>query len=198
MGREAVAVCHWQGKIAEAKVHLDSRFLQLRGEMRLDLPRDAIGDVDLSDDGVQVRTAHGDLFMEFGTTDAARWQKALLKRPPTLAEKLGVSAETPAFVQGVFDDAPLADALHGATVSDVTDATILVAVLLQEDDLPKASDLALAHSGKHIWMVHRKGKAAIVGDTMIRTHMRGLGFVDSKTSAVSDQLTSTRYRLRAN
>lgn len=33
-------------------------------------------------------------------------------------------------------------------------------------------------------------------DTMVRTHMRALGFIDSKTSAVSDQLTTTRYRLR--
>ena len=73
----------------------------------------------------------------------------------------------------------------------------LLAVLIDEPDLHAASDLALAHPNKHIWMVHRKGKAAIVGDTAIRTHMRGLGFIDSKTSAVSDQLTTTRYRLRA-
>ena len=56
--------------------------------------------------------------------------------------------------------------------------------------------LALANPDKHIWMVHQKGKHAAVGDTAVRTHMRGLGFIDSKTSAISDQLTTTRYRLR--
>ncbi len=196
MGREAVAVCHWQGDIAEAKVHLDSRFLQLRGEMRLDLPRAAISDVDLGDEGVLVRTQSGDLMMEFGAVEAARWQKALLKQPPSLAEKLGVSAQTPAFVQGDFQDTTLSAALAGATAADPDKAALLIAVLLREGDLPRASDLALAHPEKHIWMVHQKGKAAVIGDTAIRTHMRGLGFIDSKTSAVSDQLTTTRYRLR--
>ncbi|WP_108813828.1 hypothetical protein [Loktanella sp. Alg231-35] len=196
MGREAVAVCHWQGEIAEAKVHLDSRFLQLRGQMRLDLPRDAIRAVDLDDAGVLVRTQGGDLMMEFGAVEAARWQKAILKKPPTLAEKLRISAQTPAFVQGTFDDAPLAEALSDATVGDPADAMLLVAVLLRADDLQQASDLALAHPDKHIWVVHQKGKAAVVGDSTIRSHMRGLGFIDSKTSAVSDQLTTTRYRQR--
>lgn len=197
MGREAVAVCHWQGEVAEARMHLDSKSLQLRGDIRADIPRAQIKDVTLTPDGVRVMTDGPTLVMEFGTTDATRWQTALLKKPPTLAEKLGVSAENPAFVQGVCADEPLETALAGATVADVQDAAILIAILLEEADLQAASDLALAHPGKHIWMVHRKGKAAVVGDTMIRTHMRGLGFIDSKTSAVSDQLTTTRYRLRS-
>lgn len=197
MGREAIAVCHWQGDIAEAKLHLDSQALRLRGEMRLDIPRAEIRDVVVSDAGVRVLTDGPELLMEFGEVEAGRWQKALLKKPPTLAEKLGVSAETPAFVLGNFDDVPLFEALVGATVETPEAAVILLAVLMEEPDLLVASDLALEHPGKHIWMVHRKGKAAVVGDTMIRAHMRGLGFVDSKTSAVSDQLTTTRYRLRA-
>ncbi len=197
MGREAVAVCHWQGDVAEAKLHLDSRALSLRGEMRLDIPRNDIRDVVLSSEGLRVLTDGPELIMELGEVEAGRWQKALLKKPPTLAEKLGISAQTPAFVQGDYDDVPLARALAGATVKTPDDAAILLAVLMEEPDLQAASDLALTYPDKHIWMVHRKGKAAVVGDTMIRTHMRGLGFIDSKTSAISDQLTTTRYRLRA-
>ncbi len=197
MGREAVAVCHWQGEVAEAKLHLDGAALQLRGDLRLDIPRGHIKDVTLVDEGVRVATDGPELVMEFGAAEAVRWQKALLKKPPTLAEKLGISANNPAFVQGAFEDVPLEEALTGATVQTVSDATLLIAILMEEADLHAASDLALAHPEKHIWMVHRKGKAAIVGDTMIRAHMRGLGFIDSKTSAVSDQLTTTRYRLRA-
>ncbi|MEO0903375.1 MAG: hypothetical protein AAFX89_01245 [Pseudomonadota bacterium] len=197
MGREAVAVCHWNGDVAEAKLHLDSRFLQLRGEIRADISRVEIKDVVIVEEGLRVITDGPDLVMEFGAVEAARWQKALLKTPPSLAEKLGVSAETPAFVQGAFDDAPLEQALAGATVPGAQDAALLIAIIMEDADLPAASDLALAHPEKHIWMVHRKGKAAVVGDTAIRTHMRGCGFIDSKTSAVSDQLTTTRYRLRA-
>lgn len=197
MGREAVAVCHWQGDVAEVKLHLDGKALSLRGEMRLDIPRGDIRDVVLSDAGLRVLTDGPELLMEFGAVEARRWQKALLKKPPTLAEKLGVSPEVPVFVLGSYDDVPLAEALAGVTVGTPDQAAILLAVLMEEPDLQAASDLALAYPGKHIWMVHRKGKAAVVGDTMVRAHMRGLGFADSKTSAVSDQLTTTRYRLRA-
>lgn len=197
MGREAVAVCHWQGEIAEVKLHLDAAVLTLRGDLRADIPRTHIRDVTLVDEGVRVITDGPELLMEFGALDAARWQKALLKKPPTLAEKLGVSVKTPAYVFGSFTDEPLEAALVGATVTDPDGAALLVAVLLEEAALEQASTLALAYPDKHIWMVHGKGKAAVVGDTTIRTHMRGLGFIDSKTSAVSDQLTTTRYRLRA-
>ncbi|MDX8347074.1 hypothetical protein SLH49_03660 [Cognatiyoonia sp. IB215446] len=197
MGREAVAVCHWQGEIAEAKLHLDSKMLSLRGEIRVDILRGDIRDVVLRDDGVRVLTPGSELFMEFSAKDAGLWQKALLKKPPTLAEKLGVSAEKPAFVLGAVDDAPLAEALAGATVSAVDAAPILLAIVMTPPDLEEAADLALAHPDRHIWMVYRKGKVAEVGDTLIRTHMRDRGFIDSKTSAVSDQLTATRYRLRA-
>ncbi|MEO1640581.1 MAG: hypothetical protein AAFU41_15170 [Pseudomonadota bacterium] len=197
MGRETVAVCHWQGEVAEAKLHLDSQAVQLRGAIRADIPRGAIRDAVLTEGGVLVRTDGPDLLLEFGAIEAQRWQKAILKKPPTLAEKLGVSVEVPAYVLGDFDDEPLAAALAGARVADPAEAGILLAILMEEPDLQAAADLALAHPDKHIWMVHRKGKAAVVGDTMVRTHMRGLGFVDSKTSAVSDQLTTTRYRLRA-
>jgi hypothetical protein len=197
MGREAVAVCHWQGDVAEAQLHLDSAVLSLRGEMRLDIPRAEIKDVILSDEGVRVVTSGHELLLELGAAEAARWRKAILKTPPTLAEKLGVSGEAPAFVLGAFDDAPLAAALQGATVPDAAPAAILMAVLMVEAELDAASDLALANPGKHIWMIYRKGKAAVVGDAMVRTHMRGLGFIDSKSCAVSDQLTATRYRLRA-
>ena len=197
MGREAVAVCHWQGEIAEAKLHLDAAGLTLRGEIRVDIPRAHMRDVVLVDEGLRVLTNGSELMMEFSAAEAARWRKALLKTPPTLAEKLGISASSPAFVLGNFTDEALEAALAGATVADAADAAILVAVLMEEPALKEASDLASAHPDKHIWTVHRKGKAAVVGDTAIRSHMRGLGFIDSKTSAVSDQLTTTRYRLRA-
>ncbi len=196
MGREDVAVCHWQGDVAEVRLHLDSKELTLRGDIRAAIAREEMREVALCEVGVRVATDAGDLLMEFAQVEAARWQKALLKTPPTLAQKLGVSPEAPVFVQGQLDDPALAEALAGAVVDDVAQAALLLAVILVDADLVTASELALAHPGKHIWMVYRKGKAAVVGDTAVRTQMRALGFVDSKSCAVSDQLTATRYRLR--
>ena len=196
MGRETVAVCQWEGQTAEIKLHLDSRFLQLRGEIRADIPRDAITNVLRSEEGLHVLTDGPVLIVELNDLDAERWCKAILKKPPTLAEKLGICAQSPAYVLGAVEDAALSQALEEATVSKPEHASILVAVLMDPAQLNDASNLALVHPDSHIWMVHEKGKAAGVGDTMIRTHMRERGFVDSKTSAVSDRLTATRYRLR--
>ena len=83
MGREAVAVCHWQGDVAEVQLHLDSAVLSLRGEMRLDIPRVEITEVVLCDEGVRVVTSGRELLMELGAVEAERWQKAILKTPPT-------------------------------------------------------------------------------------------------------------------
>jgi hypothetical protein len=91
--------------------------------------------------------------------------KGLLKPPPTLAEKLGISATEPAYLLGAVDDAPLMDAIAGARAATPDAAAILIAILLDPADLPSAAILALDHPDKHIWMVHQKGKHAAAGDT---------------------------------
>ncbi len=197
MGREDVAVCHWQGDVAEVRLHLDSQELTLRGDIRAAIARPQMKAVTLCDEGVCVATDTGDLIMEMAALEAVRWQKALLKTPPTLAQKLDVSPDTPAFVLGVVDDPVVREALDGAVVPDVSASTILLAIVLDQAGLETASDMAMAEPDKHIWMLYRKGKAAVINGTAVRSHMRGLGFIDSKSSAVSDQLTATRYRLRA-
>ena len=42
-------------------------------------------------------------------------------------------------------------------------------------------------------MVHQKGRDAFPSDGEIRMELRSRGYVDNKTSAVSDKLTATRY-----
>ena len=44
-----------------------------------------------------------------------------------------------------------------------------------------------------VWVVHGKGPDADQSDALVRIAMRGRGYVDNKTSAVSDKLTATRY-----
>ncbi|WP_342076598.1 hypothetical protein [Yoonia sp. SS1-5] len=196
MGREAVAVCHWNGQIAELRLHLDSGFLNLRGDIRADLPRADITGVTLVDDGVLVRLALQTLHMEFDEVSARQWHKALLKTPPTLAEKFGVGPDARCFVQGAPNDRALSDALVGAMTRHLADASILLAIIENLDDLDAATTLAQENPTLHLWAVYPKGKGVAVGATAIRTHLRGLGFIDSKSCAVSDRLTATRYRLR--
>jgi hypothetical protein len=115
--------------------------------------------------------------------------------PPSLAAKLGVSAATPAAVFGpVADDAELATALQGACTDDASAAAMLVALVLSADDLERAVARHADVAGAALWVVHAKGKAAVLGDTAIRQALRARGYADTKTTAVSDRLTATRYR----
>lgn len=43
---------------------------------------------------------------------------------------------------------------------------------------------------------HRQGRHATVRETDLRAELRALGFADSKSCAVSDRLTATRYAER--
>ena len=55
------------------------------------------------------------------------------------------------------------------------------------------------HAGmpcRAMWVVHVEGKAAVLGDTAIRSCLRERGYMDNKTSAVSDRFTATRYAKR--
>jgi hypothetical protein len=93
MGRDAVATCHWRGGIAEVKLHLDGKSLNLRGNIRADLPRANITEIHQISEGVTLVVAGEPLLIEFNTIDAKRWVTALRKAPPTLALKLGVSTK---------------------------------------------------------------------------------------------------------
>lgn len=196
MGRDAVATCHWRGEIAEVKLHLDGKSLNLRGNIRADLPRANITEIHQISEGVTLVVAGEPLLIEFNTIDAKRWVAALRKAPPTLALKLGVSTKQLAFVRGNVADADLLTALAGATSDDIALAGQILAIITTDRDLTETAALAERHPEKHLWMVYPKGAGVLVGDTAIRTYMRGNGFIDSKSCAVSDRLTATRYRKR--
>jgi hypothetical protein len=120
----------------------------------------------------------------------------MLKSPPSLAAKLGIDVTRKAFVIGQVEDLVLAAALEGATVAKAKDAGMIVAMIASETDLAKTLKTATAVPDNPIWCVHAKGKAAVFGDSAIRTVMRENRYIDSKTCAVSERLTATRYRLR--
>ncbi len=64
------------------RLHLDSKNLSLRGDIRVDIPRIEITDVRQVEAGLEVSADGPQLFIELSASDARRWQKALLKKPP--------------------------------------------------------------------------------------------------------------------
>ncbi len=193
MGREAEALCHWAGTSGQAHILLESAEIILRGEVRARIPRASIRSFRADGGDLTVDAAAGRLVAELGGTLAASWAAALAKPPPSLAAKLGVGPGKPAFVMGDLSDAALADALSGATVSAASDAALIVAVLLFRADLDPALSLATAHPALPVWCVYAKGPRADPGDAAVRAAFRAAGWMDTKTSAVSERLTATRY-----
>lgn len=195
MGREAVCTAIWQGATAEVKALLESSEIILRGDLRARIARSGITGVVVQGDALVVDVAGSALTLELGSVEAAKWAAALLKAPPTLAEKLGLGGGKRAVVLGVVEDDALAAALDGATVAAPDDAHMIVAVVRTEADLASALETART-AALPVWIVAGKGKFATVSDSAIRTLMRTNGYIDSKTSGVSDRWSATRYAAR--
>ena len=193
MGREAEALCHWAGTSGQAHILLESSEIILRGEVRARIPRASIRSFKADGGDLTVDAAAGRLVAELGGTLAASWAAALAKPPPSLASKLGVGPGTPAFVMGDLSDAALAAALTGAIVATAASARQIVAVLLSPTDLTAALTLAAALSALPVWCVYAKGARADPGDAAVRAAFRATGGMDTKSCAVSDRLTATRY-----
>ncbi len=88
MGRESVAVCHWGDNVAEVQLHLDSKELAMRGDIKAKIPRQSISDVTLQSNGFSFSVRGETVFLECSPTEAQRWHTALHKNPPTLARDL--------------------------------------------------------------------------------------------------------------
>lgn len=193
MGREAHVLARWGGATEEVKALLEAHEIILRGAIKARIPRAGISRVAMVDGELLVWTDSGQLMLELGAAEATKWRDALLKPPPSLARKLGISPERPAFVMGQPDDPVLAAALAGAISPSPETAHILIAITTSDTDLAAAFAVAAAHPQRLLWCIYEKGKTAQFGDTAIRYFMRNHGYIDNKSCAVSDRLTATRY-----
>lgn len=193
MGREAETIAHWNGQIAPVKALLESDALILRGAIRAKLPRGTLTDARVEAGALHLSAGGEALALELGEREAARWLAALTKPLPTLAEKLGVTPERPAFVTGETPVPELDGVLDGARAGSPEGAAQIIAILASPADLDAALALAVRHPALPIWCVHAKGKAADPGDSIVRTAFRAAGWMDSKSCAVSDRFTATRY-----
>lgn len=196
MGREAEATVSWKGDTGWSRLHLDSTTLTLRGDVRGRIPRADIASVAAVDDDLLLSTPEGRLCASLGAAEAARWAAALLKAPPSLADKLGVAVDRPLYLFGRTDDPDLIEAVSGAAVPTPGLATQIVAVIETQDDLTGTLALSSRNPGLPVWCVYPKGPAARPGDAAIRAAFRASGLIDTKSCAVSERLTATRYAAR--
>lgn len=195
MGREAICKIHFRGGAAEGKALLEGESLILRGDIRGRISRSAITGIEVRG-GLLTLVADGHpLTLDLGAKEAARWHAALIKPAPTLGAKLGISAASRVFVVGALCDPDLAAVVEPARTSSLPHAQMLLAVVLDTCDLDNALAAAKLKPTLPLWCVYRKGKAP-VSDGLIRNRLRNEGMIDTKSCAVSELLTATRYGFR--
>ncbi len=193
MGREAECWCTAGAEAAQAKALLETGCVILRGAIRRRYDTAQLQDLRIEGRRLCFSVADEAVALELGAEEAGRWLTKLNTPLPTLQSKLGISADSPAYVCGELDDAVLAEALAGATTDSADAAAVLVAVARSPSELAAALKVHADMPARALWVVHPKGKGASLSDAQVRSTLRALGYVDNKTSAVSAALTATRY-----
>ena len=195
MGLEAICTCRIDDTVADAKALLESRELILRTPFKRTFVIAALTNIGIEGDELRFSAQGSDVALRLGAATAAKWAKKMLTPAPSLASKLGLGHTSMAYVIGEVSDAALAEALDGH-VAPAKAAKLSVAIVGSADEMDAALALhAALPKDSHIWVIHGKGPKSAFGDSAVRSHLRALGYRDSKSSAVSDALSATRYAL---
>ena len=194
MGREAITLCSTGALQEVLKALLESTELVLRGSViRRRWPIGTLTNVAPAGDALCFTADGEQVTLQLGSKEAAAWARKIAEPPPSLAQKLGLDTNMPALVLGVVDDETLRSALENVTTPDAARAGLIVAIVRDANDLETAFAQHARMHCRHVWMIHRKGKGAHLGDTAIRATCRSRGYIDTKTCAVSKDWTATRY-----
>lgn len=193
MGREALVYAEVGSEDGEVRALLESGELILRGAIRRRFPRQGLEGVTAQDDMLCFTCAGELVRLHLGARTAEAWAKAIATPPPTLRAKLGLDRGARALLLGSFDDDELSKALDGVLVEDGAAAAMLIVCVKAPEDLSAARTIQAANGGLPLWTIYQKGRGVAFGDGDIRAMLRAEGLHDTKSCAVSDLLTATRY-----
>ena len=193
MGREATVYAEVGSEAGEVRALLESTELILRGEIRRRFPKAAMEAVLVEGDVLRFQVAGEAVALHLGAKVAQSWATAIAKPPPDLRAKLGLGTGARALLMGEIADEALAEATHGLLVTDGAAAQMMIAIIDDPEDLTEAQRIHAGFPAVPLWAVYPKGRGGAFGDNTIRTALREAGFRDTKSCAVSDRLTATRY-----
>lgn len=195
MGREAEGALRYLGVEGAGRILVESGALILRGEVRARVARAGISGARVEGDDLVIDTGRGPLVATVGAVVARHLCATLLRPVPTLLEKLGAAGTVRVGCLWPVTDAVLAEALAGVLAPEA-EAAILVAEVLDEAALARLMAALPGLGRRHVWCVNAKGPRPALPEARIRAGMRAAGWIDSKTTAVSDAVSATRYGLR--
>lgn len=195
MGQEAVCACEWNGDKAEVKALIEPPELILRGGIRRHVPIAAMKQIRADGNRLHFTFNGETVALDVGSDIAAKWVKALLTPPPSLAKKLGITAETIVRTIGEVDDVALEKAISEAKNVTTRSGDLIVARV----DTPSELTAALKKSagdlnrGVPIWFIYPKGPGHALSEHIVRSTALATGIVDTKVAAVSATLTALRF-----
>lgn len=195
MGRESECTCQHSGKQSAVKALIEPPDLILRGEIRRKLPIAALTGIRAEEDSLHFTFGREHFTLALGATLAAKWVKALTTPPPSLAKKLGISADSVVRMIGAVDDEALQTALSAAGRIQEKDADLILARVNAPADLVRvlrASARQLA-ARVPIWFIYPKGKGHALTESDVRSTALAAGIVDTKVASVSSTLTALRF-----
>lgn len=195
MGREAKCICTWNGKKSSVKALLEPPELIVRGEMRRRIPFAKMQKVKADGEVLRFTFEDEPVELSLGSAMAAKWAEALLKPPPSLANKLGITADSTVRMIGPADDSALKTALAEAKDVSKRKGDLILALVDTPADLHSALMKAAdqLNAGTPIWFIYRKGPGHPLNENLVRTVALATGIVDTKVAAVSPEFSALRF-----
>lgn len=195
MGREATCSCVWNGKKSVVKALIEPPELILRGELRRRVPIAKIQSVKVERDQLRFKVDGEAVALSLGNAMAEKWADALLKPPPSMAKKLGITQDTTVWMIGPVDDAALKAALPDAKSVSQSEGDLIIARVDTPADLHSALMGAADQlsAGTPIWFIYRKGPGHALKENLVRTTCLAAGIVDTKVAAVSAVFSALRF-----
>jgi len=199
MGREA-RIAYISGRErTEVRAHLDSASLQLSGGKKLVVQLSDVRTAKVVGDDLAIETKTAKFKLALGAKEAAAWAKNILN-PPSLADKLGVKADTAVLVVGERID-EIGDAVTKAakvehapklTAAKAKAANIVILSLVRETASKQIEAAAkVVPKGTALWLVYTKG-AKPNGDDIIAL-ARKAGLKDTKVARISVMHAALRF-----
>ncbi len=199
MGREA-RIAYTSGKErAEVRAHLDSASLQLSGGKKLIVQLSDVRTAKVVGEDLAIETKTAKFKLALGAKEAAAWAKNILN-PPSLADKLGVKADTAVLIVGERIDEVDDAVAKAATVEHAQKFTAakakannIVMLTLAPETAPKQIEAAakVLPKGTALWLIYTKGVKPN-GDDILRL-ARKAGLKDTKVARISVTHAALRF-----
>lgn len=196
MGREAKTAYRSGRDRAEVRAHLDSEALELTGGKKLKVPLADVRIAAVEGDALKIETKTEKFELALGAKEAAAWATKILN-PPTLADKLGLKADTKVVIVGerikeIDEAATKAERATTLTAAKAKAVTVVILTLAPETaEKQIAAAAKVLPKGTALWLVYTKGTKPN-GDAII-TLARRAGLKDTKVARISEIHTALRF-----